>query len=182
MSGSRGFVGVLAISSAIVSAVAHGDVYRWTDERGRVHYSNLRENIPAGVQAERLPDAPLPSAPAVRAPTETGVSNSPAVAPASLDIERFELQRRHREARDRLASIDAQLKTSAASIEGALEAGEGAVTEFEQRKAKELHLQRERSDVMKQIDEMRARYADLSQRAAQANGGQLPVEWDPELP
>jgi hypothetical protein len=73
------------------------------------------------------------------------------------------------------------LKTLAASIEGAPEAGEQAVTDFEQRKAMELRLQGERSAVTKQVDEMRARYADLSRRAAQANGGQLPVEWKAEL-
>jgi len=178
---------IVALSGAVVCGVADADLYRWTDERGGMHYSNVREDVPAGVQVERLPDGAPPSS-ATPAPTQAAgppagaeAAAPPAVAPAGLDIERFELQRRYREAKDRLTAIDGQLKTLAAAIEGAPEGGEEAVVNLEERDAKELALQRERGAVTKQIDEMRARYADLRRQAAQANGGELPVEWERDL-
>jgi hypothetical protein len=171
----------------VAGDVADADTYRWTDERGVVHYSNVREDVPAGVQVERLPDGKLPSPPgagpthAPGAPIGTGTADPSAVAPAGLDVERFELQRRYREATDRVTAIDQQLKTLATVIEGAPEGGEQAVANLETREARVLALQRERATVSKQIDEVRTRYADLCRRASEANGGRLPVDWEPDL-
>ncbi len=167
--------------------VADADIYRWTDEHGVVHYSNVREDVPPGVQVERLPDGKLPSPPtadpihAPGSPIGTAPADPSEVAPAGLDVERFELQRRYREAKDRLTAIDQQLKTLATLIEGAPEGGEEAVANLETREAQVLALQRERATVSKQIDEVRTRYADLCRRASEANGGRLPVDWEPDL-
>jgi hypothetical protein len=171
---------------AAADDAAVADLYRWTDAQGGVHYSNVREAVPAGVQVERLPDAVPPDAegpPAAAAGVAggTGAAVPADVAPASLDVERFELQRRYREATDRLAAIGKQQKALATAIEGAPEGGEDAVGTMEGRDAKLLAFERDRDTVTKQIEELRTRYADLRRRAAAANRGTLPVDWEWDL-
>jgi len=175
----------VVLLAIVVNGVAEADVYRWTDAQGGIHYSNVREDVPPGVEVERLPDGTLPaaSAPAGAGAGALGAAEAtnPPVAPANLDVERFELQRRYREANDRLTAIDQQLKALAAAIEGAPEGGEDAVANLEARDTRELALQRERATVVKQIDELRARYADLCRRARATTGGELPVDWELDL-
>ena len=174
----------VVLLAIVVNGVAEADVYRWTDAQGGIHYSNVREDVPAGVEVERLPDGKLPAASAQAAGAGAlgaAEAGDPPAAPANLDVERFELQRRYREANDRLTAIDQQLKGLAAAIEGAPEGGEDAVANLEARDTRELALQRERATVVKQIDELRARYADLCRRARATTGGELPVDWELDL-
>jgi hypothetical protein len=180
----RSFALMGVVLGAAVSGAAVADVYRWTDAQGGIHYSNVREDVPAGVEVERLPDGTLPaaSAPAAGAGAVGAVeATDPPVAPASLDVERFELQRRYRKASDRLTAIDQQLKALAAAIGGAPEGGEDAVANLEARDTQELTLQRERAALSKRIDGMRTRYAELCRQARAANGGALPVDWELDL-
>jgi hypothetical protein len=52
---------------------------------------------------------------------------------------------------------------------------------MEGRDAKLLAFERDRDTVTKQIEELRTRYADLRRRAAAANRGTLPVDWEWDL-
>jgi hypothetical protein len=171
---------VITTLIVVTGGAVEADVYRWADERGEVHYSHVPDHAPAGAVAP-------PTAAARRTPvagTAAGqgeVAEAPVAAPASLDIERYQLQGQYREAKARLAAIDEQLRVLAAADAAAPEAGEDAVVDLETRSAKEIALQRQRREVTKQLDGVRARYADLCREAARAHGGEPPAGWEQDL-
>ncbi len=177
-----------AVLNLLVCSAAHADLYRWTDESGEEHFSNVPGDAPPGAVVEPVPGGattPSPSdprqIPSPAAGTGSGRSDAPAIAPASLDIERYESVDRFREVRKRQAEVDDQLRALAAANAAAPHVGEGAMQAFERRTESEIALQAQRDAVTKQLGALRAQYADLCRRAAKANGGALPLGWDAEL-
>jgi hypothetical protein len=90
---------LLIITCALAAPATGGEMYRWTDENGVVHFS---ETPPADreVAAENLPADTPPATSAATAGTEG--ANSPA------QQRREELARKHDEARTNAAQNDAQ--------------------------------------------------------------------------
>ena len=174
------------VLSITLTTAAAADVYRWTDQRGEVHYSNVPEDAPAGAEVERLPGgspagpgAPVGAGPADAASGSAQPTGTP--APAGLDVDRFQLQHRYREAKRRLTDTNARLAALAAAQKAAPEASETAERDMEERDTREIALSKERDALTAQIDGIRASYADLCRRAAATNDGKLPVGWTPEL-
>jgi len=73
----RWAVAVVALTLALASSTIAAATYRWTDDNGRVHYS---DNPPLGVDAERLgPALPTAAAPEVGIDTPAGTPHTEAL-------------------------------------------------------------------------------------------------------
>jgi hypothetical protein len=89
----------LALATLLAAAAAHGQVYRWVDEQGKVHYG---ERPPSGAKAKAVDEkpAPPPGAPAPKA--------SPDAAQQERDFQRRRMEREQREAREQKAAEKAR--------------------------------------------------------------------------
>jgi hypothetical protein len=165
-------------------------VYRWTNGDGEVHYSNDPGDAPAGAQTERLPDYPSDAPPtglvvegtsarSAQEANEVGGSQGDvqSQAQAEVDTERMELEHEYRRKRAQLVDIERQIDGLTKAQGDAPRIGEEAVRAFDERNQKAVELQVERHKLVKEMDGVRARYADLERRALEAYGGQLPSWW-----
>ena len=86
-------VGALVTGALAVPLPARAEIYKWVDEKGVVHYTNIKP--PQGVKVvERFEDAPVSTAPAI--PREAPVSQrDPALEARVAQLERdlYEAQR-----------------------------------------------------------------------------------------
>ena len=99
---------LLALACALALPALGGELYRWTDENGVVHFS---ETPPADrdVAAESMPFDSAPAAPAAEAGTEAGVS--------AAQQRREDISRKHEEARANAALEDAECAAWRAELE-----------------------------------------------------------------
>jgi clan AA aspartic protease (TIGR02281 family) len=75
-------LGPLALLCALLASGAGAEVYRWTDEEGRVHYAGSLSQVPASERAEAL------EASRQQEPSKLQVYESPAPAPGAARLAR----------------------------------------------------------------------------------------------
>lgn len=99
---------ILAVACAAAPPLAAGEMYRWTDENGVVHFS---ETPPPDreVAAQNVPADPTPATPAAGAATDGEVS--------AAQQRREEIARKHDQARADAAQKDAQCASWRAELE-----------------------------------------------------------------
>jgi hypothetical protein len=85
----------LALAALLAAAAAHGQVYRWVDEQGKVHYG---ERPPTGAKASPVQDK-LGTPPGAPAPKAT-----PDASQQERDFQRRRVEREQKEARDQQAA------------------------------------------------------------------------------
>jgi len=171
----------------LVPTRSTADLYRWVDESGRLHYSNVPAEIRPGKEATRVSDeeAGKPARPDSRMPTEAGAgveekagagvrpeSSAAGEIPkastgAELSLARSELRQQLAEAESLAAEVDRKLDALAktrlkwANKANPAVGGAMAVGAAEARSEEEEALEKRREELTKQIEEVRTRLAEL---------------------
>ena len=193
----RMMMGTLAVCLVALAAPAwSADIYRWRDDAGRLHFSNVpadaREWVPASVPIEEAqPEAAQPAAiPAVAdasAPAD-GEAASPApksdeelaAYSASTSLRRNALERDLRATEKRIQEIDGRLEALAAArtrnARGSEATGGVGTSAFDLRSEEEKALAAEREQLGQHGADVRNDAAKLKGEVATQLGG-TPVWW-----
>ena len=117
------FLGILtAMLSFQTAFVLAAELYRWTDEKGTVHYTDDPSNIPQGpsvrVEKRRVPESPANDTP-------------PPVKPDEALHDRNDRVQKYLEEMDRKIEERKKLETRILELEGELEIAERRLAEIE---------------------------------------------------
>jgi hypothetical protein len=164
-----------------------GEIYRWRDAGGRLHFSNVpaptkdQTGLTSEAEAPPLDTATAAPAPEIGTATETPEQ---ADASAQASLRRQALEREFRQTQAELRDIDRQL-TEAAKLRTRFakgtEATGGLGTRAENvRTPEEEQLQAKRTQLAKHADELRAQYNDLRAEVTRTFGGT--PDWWVDLP
>ncbi len=164
--------GVLVLGLA-AGAVA-GDIYRWTDAKGQMHFSN----VPVGsgdqrglVSEEEAP--PIDTAAATAEPSGSAAETpEQADASAEASLRRQALERELRQTQAELRDVDRQLAEAAKLRTRFTEATGGLGTRAENvRTPEEEQLEAKRAQLAKHAEELRQQYDDLRTEVTRSFGG-----------
>ena len=159
------------------------DIYRWTDARGGVHYSNTptTRSTPTDVTAD---DAPAPAA--RQAEGEGGADTAAAVVPeedaafsTAASLRRNAIERDARANDRRLRELDDRLRSLARARNA--NAGNTAATGGVVAPARDVQsdeeraLGEERAGLAKRADELRTEYGKLRDEVTARTGGTAPA-------
>lgn len=208
--GSGGRTVVIALLCTVpllvlgASRATADQVYRWTDEKGNVHFSNV---APAGQEEkteENLPAEPEPAA--IEPESRSGtVERAPEGAPAEktepgkekpgrfadlnddsfsaqVSRQRTALKREIVEAKGRLRDLDDQIaavqEERRQAIGNALQTLQGVTNPSNVESEKEQALKKEKEETEKRIEAIRKEYRNLREEAVKRYGS-LPGWWLP---
>ena len=169
-----------------------GDIYRWTDDAGHVHYSNMdAEGADAAPVAREAPPAP-PAEEARRVDGETDDGADGATAPrdaasfsADASLRRNALERDLRATQQRLREIDARLAvlaqartqhTQGSAATGGVGTPTVAPAGVDLRSEEERTLATEREQVAQHAEQVRDQAAKLREEVT-ARLGTTPPWW-----
>jgi hypothetical protein len=166
----------------IAAGAARGDeIYRWTDEAGRVHISNAPTvgDRATGVESESMPSAPATTAApanadAARTPEQDAISNDASIRRNALERDLRATERRLKEIDARVADL-ARARTRFAG--GLAMTGGVGTHAAELLSEEEKALLAEREQLQKHADEVRADAATLRDEVSARLGG-TPAWWN----
>jgi len=171
----------------LAAGAAAGDIYRWTDGKGQLHFSN----VPAGtaeqgglVSEEQAP--PVDTASATRDPEGAAAEETPQQADASsqASLRRQEIEREFRQTKAEVQEIDRQLAEMArlrTRFAKGTEATGGLGTRAENvRTPEEEQLIAKRAQLTKHADELKGQYDDLHADVTRTFGST--PDWWVDLP
>jgi hypothetical protein len=167
--------GVLVLGLA--AGVFAGDIYRWTDAKGQVHFSNVP--VSSGdqrglVSEEEAP--PIDTASATAEPSGSAAETpEQADASAEASLRRQALERELRETQAELRDVDRQLAEAAklrTRFAKGTEATGGLGTRAENvRTPEEDQLAAKRAQLAKHAEELRQQYEELRAEVTRSFGG-----------
>lgn len=182
-----------------VSRVDADQVYRWTDEKGKVHFSNV---APAGQEVESEESSPStpatsepesPASEAAEAPEGSSAVSAKETPGRFTDLsddtfsarvsrERTALKKELAQAKRRIRDIEEEIKTvreeRQQAVGVALQRLQGMSIPSDVESEREQSLKKEKEDKEKRIQEIRKEYGELREEAAKRYGG-VPGWWLP---
>jgi DNA repair exonuclease SbcCD ATPase subunit len=159
--------------------IARADrIVRWTDEHGRLHFSNLAPAEETPAEEHPAPELSREAAPVVTGTplphanlSDEAFSTEASRTRAKLKRDLADAERRVRELDEKIA--DLRQKRAAAIQDAITRLGSVSAPE-DVPSQQELELQKEKEAVEKRIEEVRKRYAELHDEAVARRGGEPP--------